>query len=187
MRKRRQVRAFGILAGIMLLTVATAAPAGAEVIQGDCVGIAEFSNGAEITESTPLADVVYVPAEDTVEYFGDTTLPELDDPETFSGRVELALPLGGAWVVADWPKPAGSETTDVAKEGTHTYEVPGFVPQGTGAFELTATHTQRGQTCIVAVSVAIDGDPGIPAILGAVGTAVFAAGVVGAGFKRKVV
>lgn len=186
MRNTRRRRVATILGGTVLLVLAAAAPAGAEVIQGDCVGIVEFSNGAEITDTTPLSDVVEVPAEDTVVYFGDTTLSPPDAPEAFSGSVTLALPLGGSWVVADWPNPPG-ETEEVADEGTYTYEVPGFVPQGTGAFELTGTHTQRGQTCIVAISVAVEGSPGPAAILGAAGTVVFGAGVIGAGFKRKVV
>jgi hypothetical protein len=179
------MRAASVLGGSILLMLAAASPAGAEVIQGDCVGFVRFSNGAEITQSTPLSEVVEVPPEDTVVYFGDTTLGMPSEPETFSGSVKLALPLGGSWVIADWPNPPG-ETEEVSDEGTYTYEVPGFVPVGTGAFELTGTHTQRGQTCIVAVSVAVEGSPGPMAILGAAGTAVFGAGVIGAGFKRKV-
>jgi hypothetical protein len=186
MRNTRRVRAAYILGGAVVLMLAMASPAGAEVIEGDCVGFVEFSNGVKITESTPLMDVAEVPAEDTVVYFGDTTLSPPAEPEDFSGSVSLALPLGGSWVIADWPDPPG-QTAEVSDEGTYTYEVPGFVPVGTGAFELTGTHTQRGETCIVAVSVAVEGSPGPMAILGAAGTFVFGAGVIGAGIKRKVV
>ena len=71
-------------------------------------------------------------------------------------------------------------------EGEYSYEVPSWVPKGTGGLEVTATHTQRGQTCIVAVTMSVEGDPGPAAIIGAAGSAMFAAGVIGAGFKRKV-
>lgn len=179
------MRAASILGGSILLMLAAASPAGAEVIEGPCFGDVEFTTGAFITESTPLSEVVPVPLEDTVMYYGNTTLDPPGEPVPFSGSVALALPLGFEWVIADWPNPPG-ETEKTISSGSYTYEVPEFVPEGTGAFELIAEHTQQGQTCIVAVAVSVDGNPGTVAILGGVGTVIFGAGVLGAGFKRKV-
>jgi len=185
MKRRRRYGSLVILGGIVVLVMATAAPASAEVIQGPCVGFAEFSNGARVTESTPLDEVVEVPEEDTVVYYGNTTLTPPEEEEAFSGYVSVRLPLGGSWVVVDWPSPPG-ETLEVDDGGTYKYEVPPIVPRGTGGLEVTAFHTQRGQTCQVAVSMALAGDPGPAAIIGAAGTLVFGAGVLAAGRKKVV-
>ncbi len=187
MFRRRRIYALGVLGGtVMLMVAAMAAPASAEVIQGPCTGSAQFSNGAFADQSTPLDDVIEVPDQDTVIYAGDTTLSPPDEEEPFSGDVSVRLPIGGSWVVVSWPVPPG-ETESVSDAGVYTYEVPGFVPRGTGGLEVTAFHTQRGQTCVVAVSMSLEGSPGPAAIIGATGTIVFAAGVAGAGLRKKVV
>lgn len=183
----RRRTAIGALAAVTVLWLAMfAAPAGAEVIEGPCTGFAEFSNGTRVTESTPLSVTNEVPAKDTVAYAGDTTLSPPGEPESFSGNVSVRLPLGGSWVVADWPDNPDDTTEQTSATGSYAYEVPTWVPKGTGGLEVTATHTQRGQTCTVAVVMTVEGDPGPAAILGAAGSAMFAAGLIGAGFKRKV-
>lgn len=184
----RRRTAIGALAAVTVLWLAMfAAPAGAEVIEGDCTGFAEFSNGTRVTESTPLSVTNEVPVEDTVVYEGSTNLSPPAEPESFSGNVSVRLPLGGSWVVADWPDNPDATTEETSAAGEYSYEVPSWVPKGTGGLEVTATHTQRNQTCTVAVVMTIAGDPGPAAIIGAAGTAMFAAGLIGAGFKRKVV
>lgn len=184
MRRLTRLAAVGGLT--MWLLAAVAGPATAEVIQDGCNGWAEFSNGTRVTESTPLSVVNEVPVKDTVEYFGTTNLTEPAEEEPFSGNVSVRLPLGGNWVVVDWPDPPDSKTKQTSADGKYSYEVPSWVPKGTGGLQVTAIHTQRGQTCEVAVVMAVEGDPGPGAVLGAAGTAMFAAGVIGAGFKRKV-
>ena len=186
MKRTRRIGALGILGGIMVLTVATAAPASAEVIQGPCTGFADFSNGASAEHGTPLSEVVEVPEkDDAVSYFGDTHLSEPPDPEPFSGYVAVRLPIGGSWEVVNWPVPPG-ETEATFADGLYAYEVPGFVPRGTGGLEVTAFHTQRGQVCEVAVTLSLAGSPGAPAIIGTAGTAVFGAGVLMSGRRRVV-
>ena len=103
MRHRRKITALLLFGGLVLMTFALAQPASAEVIQGPCIGDAVFSNGTVVTERTPLSVNNAVPAEDTVEYFGDTTLSDPAEPESFSGNVSVRLPAGGSWVVVDWP------------------------------------------------------------------------------------
>jgi hypothetical protein len=183
---RRRITGAAILAALsMLLVGLLAAPAAAEVIQGPCVGFADFSNGTHVDQSTPVSVVNKVPVEDDVVYAGDTTLAEPPEEEPFEGHVSVRLPAGGSWVVVDWPEPAGSETKQTAAAGTYHYDVPGWVPKGTGGLEVTAYHVQRGQICEVVVTMALDGNPSAAAWIGAAGTAVFGAGVVGAGFKRR--
>lgn len=184
MKRRRRIGALGILGGTMLLMLATAAPAGAEVQQGPCTGGATFSNGAAVTESTPLSEVVEVPNVDIVAYNGNTHLTPAEEEESFSGYVSVRLPAFGSWVVADWPVPSDAKTKDVMKSGTHAYEVPSYVPQGTGGLEVTAYHSQRGQICKVAVTMTLSGSPGPAAIIATVGTIAFGAGVAGAGFSK---
>ena len=184
MRKRRRTTAFGILGGIVILLVATAAPASAEVIVGNCTGAATFSNGAAVTESTPLSQIVEVPNKDIVIYSGDTHLTPPDEEEGFGGYVAVRLPVGGSWIVADWPVPSDAKTLEVSASGTYGYEVPSYVPQGTGGLEVTAYHSQRGEICQVAVVMTLSGSPGPAAIVAAIGTVAFGAGVVGAGFSK---
>jgi len=172
--------ALGGLAVMWLL--AFAAPAFGEVIEGPCTGSVTFSDGTVVTQATPIDQTVIVPDGDTVVYSGDTTLSPPAEPVPFSGGVDVRLPFGG-WTVVDWE----GDTQEVSiTDGTYAYSVPGFVPRGTGGLEVTATHVQQGQTCTVAVTLALEGDPGTAAIIGATGTVVFLAGVVGAGVKKKV-
>ena len=171
---------FGTIAVLWL--VALAIPASAEVVEGPCTGSVTFSDGTVVTQATPIDQTVVVPTADTVTYSGDTTLAPPSEPVPFSGGVDVRLPFGG-WTVVDWE----GETQEVSiADGSYAYSVPSFVPRGTGGLEVTATHVQQGQTCTVVVTLALEGDPGTPAILAATGTAVFLAGVVGAGFKKKV-
>jgi hypothetical protein len=181
---RRRVAGAAVLGPLAVLwVVGFAAPAMAEVIEGGCTGSATFTDGTTVTEKTPLSDTIIVPEDDTVIYSGSINLPQPPQPESFEGGIDVRLPFGG-WTVVSW---GPAETQEVSiTDGTYTYSVPGFVPRGTGGLEVTATHIQQGQTCKVVVTMAIEGDPGAPAIIGAAGTAVFAAGVVGAGFKKRV-
>jgi hypothetical protein len=187
MYRRKRLAAFGVLGGMVMLMVASlAAPASAEVIQAGCTGSATFSNGITVTEATPLSEVFEVPdKDDNVMYAGVIDLPPADEPEPFSGNVSVRLPLGGSWVAAEWPVPPG-ETESVSDSGTYSYEVPGFVPRGTGGLEVTAFHQQRGVTCEVAVSLALAGSPGPAAWVGTAGTIVFGLGVGAAGSRRGI-
>ena len=81
MRHRRKITALLLFGGLLMMTFALAQPASAEVIEGPCIGDAVFSNGTVVTERTPLSVNNAVPAEDTVEYFGDTTLSDPAEPE----------------------------------------------------------------------------------------------------------
>ncbi len=181
MRDRRRTASLVLLGTITIfLVVGLAPPAGAEVFQGGCTGSAAFSDGTTVTESTPLSQVVIVPDGDTVEYEGSINLPPPDDEVPFSGGVSVRLPLV-SWTVVDW----SDETVEVSDAGTYTYEVPGFVPRGV-QLEVSATHTQQGQTCLVAVTMKLDGDPGAAALIGATGTVVFGAATIGAGVKKRV-
>jgi len=180
MLRRRKLGALLVLGTITVLIMsALASPASAEVISGPCTGSAAFSNGVVVTESQPIDQKVEVPDGDTVQYAGSANIPEPSDPIPFDGGIDVQLPIGGATIVS-W----AGETVEVSDAGEYTYTLPSFIPRGTGGLEVTARHTQGGVTCIVVVTMAVQGSPGTPAIIGAAGTAVFFAGVVGSGFKK---
>jgi len=184
MRRRTRIASILLLGAIaVLLFGALALPAGAEVLEGDCTGGAVFSNGASVTEAQPRNQVLAVPAADTVRYVGDTHLEPLppDQTESFEGGVAITLPWGSVTVVG-W----SGETDKTADQGSYTYDVSGLVPEGTGGVEVTANHTQRGKTCVVVVTMAIDGDPGWQAYTAAGLTILAGVGVAGAGVKRSV-
>lgn len=182
MRNRRRTASLVLLGFITISwVVGAAAPVGAEVIQGGCTGSVTFSDGTTVNESTPLSQVVIVPDDDTVAYQGNINLDPPNDPVPFSGGVDVRLPFGG-WTVVPW----SGDTEAVAAAGDYAYGVPGFVPRGTGGLEVTAIHIQQGQTCVIAVTMALAGDPGPAALIGATGTVLFGAATIAAGMKKKV-
>ena len=185
MTRLRRGASIGLLGVFAALFVGLlAAPAGSAVLQGNCTGGAVFSNGASVTERQPINDVVLVPASDTVLYTGDTQLspPPEDMPDSFTGGVSIALPFGSVTIV-NWEGTTEETSVDM---GSYFYDVSGLAPEGTGGVEVTATHTQRGETCVVVVTMALDGDPGWQAWTAAGLTVLAGVGVAGAGVKRSV-
>lgn len=182
-QRRSRFVAFVLLGGIATLVMGVAAaPARAEVITGPCTGSAEFLiGGVRVTEAQPVDEVVEVPPEDSVLYAGSTNTPPPDEPVPFAGNVVLDLPFGQEWKVVTW----AGETVEVEDAGEYSYDVPSFVPRGTGGLLLTATHDHGGVLCAVEVTLTVAGDPGGPAIGAAAGTALFAAGTLAAGIKKR--
>ncbi|GMQ92882.1 MAG: hypothetical protein BMS9Abin12_0359 [Acidimicrobiia bacterium] len=181
MGDRRKAASLVLLGTITAFwVVGLAAPANAEVFQGKCTGSAAFTDNTTVTESTPLSKVVVVPEKDTVQWAGNINLPAPPNEVPFFGAVSVRLPRFN-WAVADWD----GDTVEVSDSGAYTYEVPGFVPRGV-QLEVTASHTQLGQTCVVAVTMKLAGSPGAAAIISAIGALVFGVATLGAGVKRKV-
>ena len=146
MKGRSRFAALAVLSATVVLAIGLlAAPAGAEVIQGDCTGSAEFTNGVKVVESRPIEDVAFVPVMDTVTYAGDTKLspPPEEMPDSFNGGAAISLPWGAQTIVT-WKGETLETKIDM---GTYIYDVTGLVPQGTGPVLVAATHTQRGKTC----------------------------------------
>ncbi|MCL1692136.1 MAG: hypothetical protein M3096_00485 [Actinomycetia bacterium] len=170
----------------MMLTALLAAPAGAEVTRGSCIGEADFPSKTVdrvLTADRPRSSVFVVPKEETVTYAGalsDGAQP-FDDPVPFEGAMSVQLPRT-TWQFATW----GGTSTQVSADGLYTYSIPSFVPAGTGEFEVTGWHKQGDIDCAVVVTVALDGEPGPAALVAAAGTVVFGAGVLAAGSKKGV-
>lgn len=181
MTRRRRFGTLTVLGTMTVLTLATlSTPAGA-VVSGPCSGSVEFSNGATITAEQPLDPATVIPAKDSAFYKGSIDIPPPDDPIPFEGGLNAEVAGFGTIPVVSW----GGETEEVSATGTYIYEVPSWVPTGTGDILLTASHQQGGAECTGQVKVTIEGDPGAAAIIAATGTVLFGAGVVGAGFKKK--
>ncbi|HYT38374.1 MAG TPA: hypothetical protein VEN99_02620 [Acidimicrobiia bacterium] len=89
-------------------------------------------------------------------YEGSVPLPPGTTDRAYSGRIDLALPLGGHVTVADW---SGS-SKKVADSGTYHYSVPAIVPRGM-TVRADGTHRQDGlpAPCTGAFSVQLDGGP----------------------------
>ena len=170
----------------MMLTVLLAAPAGAEVTRGTCVGQAEFPSKAAdpiLNADRPRSSVFLVPNEETVAYAGALSrdAQPFDDPVEYEGGISVQFPRT-SWQFATW----GGTSTQVSADGLYTYSIPSFVPAGTGEFEVTGWHKQGDIDCEVVVTVALDGEPGPAALIAAAGTVVFGAGVLAAGSKKGV-
>ena len=170
----------------MMLTLLLAAPAGADVTRGACVGQAEFPSKDSdkiLDADRSRSDVFLVPKEETVSYVGALSegAQPSDSPVAFEGGIKVQLPRT-SWQFTTW----GGESTQVSADGTYTYSIPSFVPAGTGEFEVTGWHKQGDIDCEVVVTVALDGEPGPAALVAAAGTVVFGAGVLAAGAKKGV-
>jgi len=187
MSKRFQKSTATALASLMLgmmLVLLLTAPAAAEVDRGACVGQAEFPSKASdqvLTVERPRTDVFLVPKQETVIYTGALSegAQPSESPVPFEGGISVQLPRT-SWQVVNW----GGESTQVSADGTYTYEIPSFVPAGTGEFELTAWHKQGDADCAVSVTIQLEGKPGPAALVAAAGTVVFGAGVLAAGSKK---
>jgi len=184
--RRNTALSLSVLMLGMMMTLLLAAPAGAEVVRGDCAGFADFpskTSDKTLVAERPRSDVFLVPKEETITYFG--TLQEgaqpLDSPVAFEGGVAVATPFNN-WQVVNW----GGESTAVSAEGTYTYSVPDWVPAGAGEIQVTAWHQQGDVDCEVIVAVQLDGEPGPAALVAATGTVVMGAGVLAAGSKKGV-
>ena len=177
----RRIGAVIVLGTMTVLTVATlSSPAGA-VVTGPCSGSVEFSNGVTIRAEQPLDPASVIPAQDSAIYQGLIDIPVPDEPIPFEGGLSAEVAGLGTIPVVGW----GGETVEVSASGTYIYEVPSWVPKGTGDILLTASHQQGGAECTGQVKVTIEGDPGAAGIIAATGTVLFGAGVIGAGFKKK--
>ncbi len=170
----------------MMLMVLLAAPAGADITRGSCVGQAEFPSKISdkiLTADRPRSSVFLVPKEGTVVYAGALSegAQPFDSPVPFEGGISVRLPRT-SWQFATW----GGESTQVSADGTYSYSIPSFVPAGTGEFEVKGWHKQGDIDCEVVVTVALDGEPGPAALVAAAGTVVFGAGVLAAGSKKGV-
>jgi len=168
----------------MLLALLLAAPASAEVTRGTCVGAAEFpskTSDKTLDAARPVGDVFLVPKQETVVYAGALSpdAQPFDNPVPFEGGITLQLPRSSRQIVV-W----GDESSKVAADGTYSYDIPSWVPAGTGEFQLTGTHRQGDVDCAVVVTIQLDGKPGPAALVAAAGTVVFGAGVLAAGSKK---
>jgi hypothetical protein len=167
-----------------VFTLVMVSRADAEVTRGSCVGQAEFPSKASdrvLSADRPVSEVFTVPKQDTVLYTGAVSenAQPFNEPVQFEGGIILHLPRT-TWQVVGW----GGVSEHASADGTYTYEVPSFVPAGTGSFELTAWHKQRDVDCEVTVAVSLDGKPGPAALIAVAGTVVFGAGVIAAGVKK---
>jgi len=181
MARKRKLGALIVLGTITVFTVAALATPAYAIVSGPCTGSASFSNGAIITAEQPLDPATVIPDMDNVSYQGSIDISPPSDPIPFSGGLNAEVAGIGSIPVVQW----GGTTVEVSDSGSYVYEVPSWVPRGTGDILLTATHTQGGADCTGQVKVTLEGNPGAIAIIAGVGTAVFFAGVIGSGFKKK--
>jgi len=181
MARRRRLGALIVLGTITVFTVAALATPAYGIVSGPCTGSASFSNGAVITAEQDLDPATVIPDMDNVEYQGSIDIPPPSDPISFSGGLNAEVAGIGSIPVVQW----GGTTVEVSDSGSYLYDVPSWVPRGTGEILLTANHQQGGAECTGQVKVTLEGDPGAMAIIAGIGTVVFGAGVIGAGVKTK--
>ena len=190
--KRRRLSALLAIGALVVLSMATAAPAGALVVDEGCTGFVAFEEGVNVseltgnrvTESHPLSPTITIPSEATVTYAGTVDVPKPDEPVDFAGGIDVKVPLFGGVTIVSWPDPPG-QTEENSDSGSYTYSLPSYIPKGTGGLELTARHTQQGETCIVKLNIALAGSSSPIGILTGAATALFGAVMVSAGFKKK--
>jgi len=181
MVRTRRIGALLVLGTITVASLALIATPAYGIVSGPCSGSATFSDGTVITAEQPLDPATVIPDMDNVTYQGSIDIPPPDEPIPFSGGLNAEVAGIGSIAVVQW----GGTTEEVSDSGSYIYEVPSWVPRGTGDILLTANHQQGGAECTGEVKVTLGGDPGAAAIIAGVGTLVFGAGVIGAGVKKK--
>lgn len=164
----------------MVTVVALASPAGA-VMTGPCAGSATFSNGTIVDGAQALSVISLIPEKDAVAYTGQIDISPPDDEIPFSGSMSAKVAGFINLPLATW----GGETDDVSASGVYTYEAPSWIPRGTGHINVVGDHDHNGTLCSVSVNMTLDGSPGAAAIIAATGTALFFAGMIAAGVKKK--
>ncbi len=181
MAQRRRIGVLIVLGTMTVFTVAALSTPASGVVSGPCTGSAVFSTGATITAEQPLDPATVIPAADDVLYQGSIDISPPDEPIPFEGGISAEIAGLGSFPVASW----GGETEEVSDSGSYIYEIPSWVPSGTGDILLTGHHAQGGAECTGQVKVTLEGDPGAGAVIALTGTVLFGAGVIGAGVKKK--
>lgn len=181
MVRTRRFAALFVLGTVTVATVALIATPAYGIVTGPCGGSVSFSNGAVIFAAQPLDPATAIPDMDNALYEGSIDIPPPDEPIPFSGGLSAEVAGFRTFTFIQW----GGTTEEVSETGSYPYEVPAWVPRGTGEILLTANHQQGGAECAGSVKVTLEGDPGAAAIIAAVGTLVFGAGVISAGVKKK--
>jgi hypothetical protein len=180
------------VAGVLLLGMFTvllvgmlAVPAAAEITKGNCRGSATFPDKTTdkvLDAARPRDQVFEAPLGATVGYAGDLgpgATPS-DEEVAYKGGVTIRIPRMSI-TVASWD----NKTKDVSASGAYTYDLPDFVPRGTGGLEVTAWHNHTGYPdCEAVVTVSIDGSPGVAAVVGGGLTVLAGAGTLAAGRKK---
>ena len=183
-RRLAKVMLFGMLS--MLFVAFLAIPAAAQITKGNCRGSATFPEKAtdKILDAARAKDSVFeMPLSSTVTYTGDLGpgAQPSDEEVSFKGGVSLSIPRMSI-PIASWE----GDTKEVSDTGTYTYDLPDFVPQGTGGLELTAWHNHTGHPdCEAVLTVSITGDPGGVAYAAGGLTVIAGVGTMAAG-RRKV-
>jgi hypothetical protein len=138
-----------------LLVVLWAAPASATVT-GGCQGAGTLQGTRYDAAALDPAKPITIPEEADVSYEGSVPLPASDTERAYSGKIDLALPLGGGVTVADW----SGETTQVADSGVHHYSIPAIVPRGV-TVQASGVHNHDGLSapCTGSFSVTLAGGP----------------------------
>lgn len=168
--------------GTLVLMFALMAPANALITQGRCTGSVTYvDTNQTIDANAPLSPTIEVPLAGRLDYRGELNLPAPATEVRYDGGVFVEF-LTGSWAAATW---GPALTMEVVAGGLYTYEVPSWAPKGTGAIPVVAFHDHNGTICRAEFNVALIGSSWGPvSILALVGTGVFAAAMIGAGFNR---
>jgi hypothetical protein len=161
---------------------AVAVPANALITQGPCTGAVRYLDTNQVIDADdPLSPTIEVPGTGRLEYAGALNLPPPDQEVPYDGGVWVLFATG-SWAAATWGPAA---TQDVEAGGLYTYEVPSWVPKGTGAIPVEVFHDHNGTICRARLNVALIGSPWGPvSIVVLIGAVLFMLAMLGAGFNR---
>ncbi|MGH8994374.1 MAG: hypothetical protein ACRDZ7_22930 [Acidimicrobiia bacterium] len=144
-----------VMAGGALMVALSATPA-LGAVTGGCQGAGTIAGTRHDAATLDPDNPISIPEEADVAYEGSVPLPAGDTDRTYSGKIDLQLPLGNSVTVADW---SGSSKL-VSKAGTYHYSIPAIVPRG---IKVTAdgTHSHDGlpAPCMGTFSIQLEGGP----------------------------
>jgi hypothetical protein len=146
----------GWLAACLLLavaaTLASSQPAHAEVLEGACVGVVALDDEVVVDTGASAGDVAVVPPSGTLTWAGSD--PSLDDeqPTAVQGELLARHPFGRFQLAAWSGTSDGPEAT-----GTASYDVPRFIPRGSGPIPLELDVALGDAPCRIAGTVRLEG------------------------------
>jgi len=178
----RRLAALTLVGGALSL-VLLSTPASATVT-GGCQGSGTIGANKYDAAALDPANPITIPEEADVAYQGSVPLPAGTTDRSYSGKIDLQLPLGGSVTVADW----SGTSKKVADAGTHHYSVPSVVPRGV-TIRADGTHTHEGLAapCTGAFAVKLEGGPldsPVPTAAALGGTLIAGAALASAAFPK---
>jgi hypothetical protein len=127
-------------------------PAAGEVVEGSCRGSVTMDGQLAVDVAQPSTTPVEIPDRGTAEVAGSFDLPPSEAPVPYRSELRGRHAFG-TWVITSWT----GESTTPEVMATRTYELPSFIPRGSGPIPVALDAAFGDETCRIVGTVAVAG------------------------------